>query len=196
MARLLLSFLFRGRRRLAVPVCFFLRVLSACLSSTWRFSLASCRCTLGRSHLPARRHRGPRIFGPSTRPCLPPRRRRDRQRTPQDARARELLVQRHGLLLLFRRLLGLARVAVERDGPGFVVVVVVAAALRRSRREVRPAPALRRRRRRGPRPRRRRGDLFSITQSALVRVGLAPFQGLLALDPGLGLAPGHLRLAF
>ena len=84
----------------------------------------------------------------------------------------------------------------QGHGPGFVIIVVVAAALRRSRREVRPAPALGGRRRRGPRPRRRRGDLFGVTQSALVRVGLASFQSLLALDPGLGLAPGHLRLPF
>ena len=38
MSRFLFSFLFRGRRRLAVPALFFVCVLSVCLSSTWRFS--------------------------------------------------------------------------------------------------------------------------------------------------------------
>ena len=38
LSRFLFSFLFRGRRRLAVPALFFVCVLSVCLSSTWRFS--------------------------------------------------------------------------------------------------------------------------------------------------------------
>ena len=83
----------------------------------------------------------------------------------------------------------------QGHGPGFVIIIVVAAARRARRREC---------------VRRRpfdddadeghdRGDgaaICSASPSALVRVGLAPLQGLLALDPGLGLAPGHLRLAF